>query len=105
MSDSEQRPHDSLASRRAFMKTSTATVAVGFLAAWGVKPAETEAAEPAAGAKAKAVRDSMTPDQILEKLKKGNVRFREGRKIQRDFLAEQRATASGQYPAAVLLSC
>ena len=47
----------------------------------------------------------MTADQIIAKWKEGNVRFREGRKIQRDFLAEQRATASGQFPAGVLLSC
>jgi carbonic anhydrase len=47
----------------------------------------------------------MTATQILETWKEGNVRFREGRKIQRDFLAEQRATASGQFPAGVLLSC
>jgi carbonic anhydrase len=49
--------------------------------------------------------DQMTPDSIIAKLKEGNTRFREGRKIPRDFLAEQRATASGQFPAAVLLSC
>jgi carbonic anhydrase len=53
----------------------------------------------------KAARDQMTPDQILATWKEGSVRFREGRKIQRDFLAEQRATASGQFPAGVLLSC
>src|SRR5262245_13725225 len=53
----------------------------------------------------KAARDAMTPDDILERAKAGNRRFREGRTIERDFLAEQRATAAGQYPAAVLLGC
>ena len=47
----------------------------------------------------------MTPDQIIAMWKEGNLRFREGRKIQRDFLAEQKATASGQFPAGVLLTC
>jgi hypothetical protein len=45
----------------------------------------------------KEARDQMTPDSIIAKLREGNTRFREGRKIPRDFLAEQRATASGQY--------
>jgi carbonic anhydrase len=45
----------------------------------------------------------MTPDSIIAK--EGNARFREVRKILRDFLTEQRATASGQFPAAMLLSC
>ena len=38
-------------------------------------------------------------------MKKGNQRFRQGRRDSRDFLAQQRMTAKGQYPAAVLLTC
>jgi carbonic anhydrase len=53
----------------------------------------------------KEARDAMTPDEVLERAKAGNARFHEGRRIERDFLAEQRATAAGQYPAAVLLGC
>jgi carbonic anhydrase len=53
----------------------------------------------------KDARDALTPDEILERAKAGNARFHEGRRIERDFLAEQRATAEGQYPAAVLLGC
>jgi carbonic anhydrase len=53
----------------------------------------------------KEARDALSPDEILERAKAGNRRFREGRTIERDFLAEQRATAAGQYPAAVLLGC
>ena len=53
----------------------------------------------------KEARDALTPDEILERAKAGNRRFCEGRTIERDFLAEQRATAAGQYPAAVLLGC
>lgn len=50
-------------------------------------------------------RDSMTPAQIIEELKKGNQRFRAGKMVQRDYLAEKRASAAGQYPAAVVLGC
>jgi carbonic anhydrase len=50
-------------------------------------------------------RDSMTPASIIDELKKGNQRFRSGKMTPRDFLAEKRASASGQYPAAVVLGC
>ena len=53
----------------------------------------------------KAQRDSMSPEQILQLMKKGNDRFRKGQRGSRDFLAQQRVTAAGQYPAAILLSC
>jgi carbonic anhydrase len=111
MFESEKSTSDHMPSRRAFVKTSTMAAAVGLLGVCGAtaaetKPAETTAAQdPPAVALTKEARDQMTADQILAKWKEGNVRFREGRKIQRDFLAEQRATASGQFPAGVLLSC
>ena len=47
----------------------------------------------------------MTPEQIIEVMKKGNERFRRGERKNRNYLSEQRASAKGQYPAAVLLSC
>lgn len=53
----------------------------------------------------KAQRDAMTADEIIEMMKRGNERFRTGTPKERDWLAQQRATAEGQHPAAVLLSC
>lgn len=50
-------------------------------------------------------RDAMTPAQVIEELKKGNERFRMGKMAPRDYLAEKRASAAGQYPAAVVLGC
>ncbi|NKJ50856.1 carbonic anhydrase [Burkholderia sp. SG-MS1] len=50
-------------------------------------------------------RDSLTPDQIIESMKKGNERFRSGNAHQHDYLAQKRASAGGQFPAAVILSC
>ena len=50
-------------------------------------------------------RDAMTPDQVLSELKKGNERFRSGKMAPRNYLAEKRSSAAGQYPAAVILGC
>jgi carbonic anhydrase len=47
----------------------------------------------------------MTPDEILQRMRSGNERFRRGEKTTQEYLAQQRASAKGQYPAAVLLSC
>ena len=58
-----------------------------------------------AAALTKAQRDKLTPDAILDLMKKGNKRFYTGQREARNFLAQQRASAGGQYPAAVLLSC
>jgi carbonic anhydrase len=53
----------------------------------------------------RADRDKLTPDEILELMKKGNTRFYTGKREAHNFLAQQRASAAGQHPAAVLLSC
>ena len=58
-----------------------------------------------AAALTKAQRDRMTPDEIIQAMKNGNARFRRGQPTTQDYLAQQRASAKGQYPAAVLLSC
>jgi carbonic anhydrase len=58
-----------------------------------------------AAALTKAQRDKLTPDSVLALMKDGNKRFYTGRRENQNFLAQQRATAGGQYPAAVLLSC
>lgn len=50
-------------------------------------------------------RDKLTPDQIVESLKQGNKRFTSGKALQHDYLAQKRASAEGQFPAAVILSC
>jgi len=48
---------------------------------------------------------AMTPAQALERLKEGNQRFVAGHMQPRDLVAERQATAGGQYPFAVVLSC
>lgn len=50
-------------------------------------------------------RDSLTSSQVIDELKKGNERFRTAKMAPRDYLAEKRSSAPGQYPAAVILGC
>jgi carbonic anhydrase len=50
-------------------------------------------------------REKLTPDQVIALMKQGNERFRLGKESPHDYLAQQKASAKGQYPAAVILSC
>jgi carbonic anhydrase len=58
-----------------------------------------------AAALTKEQRDTLTPDDIIALMKKGNERFRLGQESPHDYLAQQKASAKGQFPAAVILSC
>jgi carbonic anhydrase len=63
-------------------------------------------ATPAAAATmTRAQRDALAPQRVLEMVMEGNTRFVTGQRKPRDWLAEQRSTAAGQYPAAVFLTC
>src|SRR5207249_6203423 len=53
----------------------------------------------------KAEQAALTPAQVLESLQRGNERFASGKLEPRDMLHDQRVTAAGQYPRAVILSC
>ena len=48
---------------------------------------------------------AITPARALEMLKQGNERFVHGKTLPRDFLAQVRQTATGQYPFAAIVSC
>ncbi|MBV9724347.1 MAG: carbonic anhydrase [Gammaproteobacteria bacterium] len=50
-------------------------------------------------------RDQLTPDQVIESLRDGNERFRSGKMEGHDYLAQKRASAAAQYPAAAIVSC
>ncbi|GBH24344.1 carbonic anhydrase family protein [Burkholderia vietnamiensis] len=84
--------------RRATLKSAFGIAALGIVG--GIFPGAAEAA-----ALTKAQRDAMTPDDVLEMIKKGNDRFRLGKMHTHDYLAQKRASVNGQYPAAVILSC
>ena len=85
--------------RRGFLSASSALGALTFVGALGLSGAAH------AVALTKAQREKLTPDDIVALMKKGNKRFVSGRREDHNYLAQQRATASGQYPLAVLLTC
>ena len=85
--------------RRTFLKASGAGAAATLVSAG------TLGSVAYAAAMSKSQRDKLSPSDILALMKKGNKRFYQGRRQDHNFLAQQRATAKGQYPAAVLLTC
>jgi len=52
-----------------------------------------------------AQRNAMTPDQAIQAMLDGNARFLAGAQKNRDVLAEMRSSSTGQFPAAIVLSC
>ncbi|HTS21054.1 MAG TPA: carbonic anhydrase family protein [Casimicrobiaceae bacterium] len=85
--------------RRTFLSSSfamTTLAAVGAVTLSGIAYAD---------ALTSAQREKLTPDDILTLMKKGNKRFNSGKREDHNYLAQQRASASGQHPMAVLLSC
>lgn len=84
--------------RRRFLGTSAAAALVGV--GIGTASSRTEAASLS-----EAQRNAMTPDQVVKKILDGNARFLSGVHKERNFLAEMRSSASGQFPAAIVLSC
>lgn len=51
------------------------------------------------------LQDAVTPQQVLEILKDGHERFRTGQQLTRDLGRQVSATAGGQHPLALVLSC
>ncbi len=88
------------AGRRHFLKLAGAAAAAA-----GASAGSLFTAPAHADALTKAQRERMTPEQIIEAMKEGNARFQRGERKARNYLREQQASANGQYPAAVLLSC
>src|ERR1700676_500394 len=87
------------AHRRRFLRASGAITAMAFLGTGMLSSIAY------ADALTKAQRDKLSPDDILALMKNGNKRFYTGKREDHNFLAQQRASAKGQYPAAVLLTC
>jgi carbonic anhydrase len=51
------------------------------------------------------VRDALTPHQVLDVLRKGNERFVNNLKANRNLLQQVNETSEGQHPMAIVLSC
>ena len=63
-------------------------------------------ARPAAGqVLTEKTRDALSPRDIVDRILEGNRRFVTGTRQSRDWVKEQRTTATGQHPAAVFLTC
>ncbi len=54
---------------------------------------------------ARDLQQGVSPDQVLDLLKQGNARFRNGRSIQRDLVRQVDANVSAPFPIVAFLSC
>jgi len=52
-----------------------------------------------------ATQKKLAPEAVLQVLKEGNQRFREGRRFENDYVHQASATAGGQHPMAVVVNC
>src|SRR5438094_9064119 len=86
-------------SRRTFLKLTSGA------AMTGVFSANLSSSLVYADTLGKEKRDKMTPEEILAALKCGNKNFSKGLRTSRNYINEQKVTAKGQYPSAVVLSC
>lgn len=93
------RHEDRTANRRRFLTTVTATTAVALGAS------HSAFADEPIPAMTKEARSKLTPQQALNLLKDGNERFVAGRMLNRDLMAQAKATSSGQFPFAGVLGC
>jgi len=91
---------DRICNRRSFLGT-----ALGACTITPLIPLTMQLAPIGTGSLTKEQRDKMAPAQVIEELKNGNERFRSGKMAPQDYIAEKRASAAGQYPAAVILGC
>jgi carbonic anhydrase len=74
-------------------------------AALGLASSGLQATSSPAGVLTAESQAALTPEAVLTHLMEGNSRFVAGLSTNRDLLAQADATASGQYPAAIILSC
>ena len=63
------------------------------------------AAQHEAIAQTRASQAAITPVKALEMLKAGNARFARGEMLERNYMAQIRATGDGQYPFAAVVGC
>lgn len=89
--------------RRSVLKTAVGVAIAGIAGCAGVETTTARVSHETALTKEE--RDKLTPDQIIDEMKAGNVRFRTGSMLPHDYLAQKRASIAGQYPSAVILGC
>jgi carbonic anhydrase len=88
-----------------YWRVSISFIAATLLVAGCESPQQHGSAEMYPPARTRESQAAMSPQEALAELKAGNARFLSGRSQVRNLPAKVRATASGQYPFAVILSC
>ena len=91
--------------RRLFLKNSARTLITTAAGSSLALAAMRAHAGQSAVTQTKKTQAAMTPQKALQMLKDGNRRFVEGNPLQRDLMQQIKATAAGQFPFAVLVSC
>jgi carbonic anhydrase len=89
-----------ISGRRRFLATTLGACALAPIAVPSAQTATT-----GSGSLTKEQRDRLTPAQVVAELKQGNERFRTGKLVPRDYRDQQRMSAAGQFPSAVVLGC
>ncbi len=80
-------------------------IATGCAPSNNADPTPSRTPEPVRDVLTSEAQQALTPEEVLSDLKEGNRRFVEGRLTPRDYVAQAAASASGQYPKAVILGC
>ena len=92
-------------SRRSFLKgAGTSLIAAGAVAGFGLSAGSAYATQ-AAVAQTKETQAATTPEKALQILKDGNVRFVQGKMLERDYMQQVKATGDGQFPFAAVVGC
>jgi carbonic anhydrase len=88
------------------IRTASSIVAFSLVLLAGCGPAAQDHRGPASSdITTKEEQQALTPDAVMADLRAGNERFVAGSLTDRDYLAQVKATASGQFPKAAVLSC
>ena len=97
-----------LLDRRGFVRFGALSGAGALL--FGCRPSRPSEPCPAAPPRMKVTmtkewQQALTPQEVVDLVKAGNERFVKDERLDRDYLHDRAATAAGQHPAAVILSC
>src|SRR5262245_8634522 len=79
--------------------------AAALVALAATAPVHGQAAAASAAVQTQATQSAMTPATALARLKDGNAKFAAGKSTPHDYPGQVKATATGQYPFAAVVSC
>jgi carbonic anhydrase len=92
--------------RRRFLRgAGSALIASGAVSALALSAGSARAAHHEAVTQTKETQAATTPEKALQMLKEGNVRFVQGKMLERDLMQQVKATGNGQFPIAAIVGC